>query len=74
MEDLIGSLGPKERFGVLVGVIDIALDGGFELAGAAKDPAAELLLGEGGEPSFHQIQPRGARGREVKVKPWTLGQ
>lgn len=35
----------------------------------ARDPPPEALRGQVGEPALHQVQPRGARGREVEVVP-----
>ncbi len=42
---------------MLVIVIDVVTDGLFQLFGGAMNASPELLLGEGGEPAFDQIQP-----------------
>ena len=42
---------------MLVIVIDVVSDGLFEFFGGAVNASPELLFGEGGEPSFDQVQP-----------------
>ncbi|GLV82459.1 hypothetical protein Slala03_21480 [Streptomyces lavendulae subsp. lavendulae] len=41
----------------------------FECLDGAVDSSLELLLGEFGEPPFHQVQPRRTRRCEVQVEP-----
>ena len=40
----------------------------FEALDALVGGAPELLLGEPGEPPFHQVDPRGVSGREMEVE------
>ena len=42
---------------MLVVVVDVVSDGLFQLLGGAVNASPELLFGEGGEPSFDQVQP-----------------
>src|SRR5262249_49345809 len=73
-KDLVGSLRPHERLGVSVGHLDVPPDGQLEFAGATVNAAAQLLLGQGGEPTFDQVDPRAARGREVQVEARMAGE
>jgi len=66
-EDLVSRFGPHERLGARVGNVDIAADGGFQLAGAAMHTPAQLLLRQRCEPALDEIDPRAARRREVHV-------
>src|SRR5262245_26879566 len=66
-EDLVGGLRPHERLGIAVGELDVPADGHLELAGAAVDAPTQLLLGERGEPAFHEVDPRGPRRSEMQV-------
>ena len=49
-------------------------DGFFQFACRAVHTTANLLFGQGGEPTLYQIQPGGAGRREVHVKPRMPGQ
>ncbi len=40
----------------------------LQVAGAAMDAAAQLFFGEPCEPAFHQVESRGAGGREVQLE------
>src|SRR5437016_11326271 len=64
-EDLVGSLGPDERFGIGVMSVDERADGGLKLGDAAMHTAADLLVRQFGEPALHQVQPRAVRRGEV---------
>ena len=68
LEDLISGFGPHERLRPVVGDLDVASNGRFQLARAAMDAAPELLVGEGGEPALDQIDPRRPGGGEMHVK------
>jgi hypothetical protein len=65
---------PDEGFWILVVVSDEASDGVFEFLGGAMDAAPQLLVGEGREPAFDQVESRGGSRREVEVEAWPLGQ
>src|ERR1035437_6231628 len=65
---------PDKGLWVAVVVLDEVVDGGFEFLGGAVDAAAELAFGEQGEPSFHQVEPRGRSRGEVKVEAGAFGQ
>jgi len=58
LEDLVCGLGPDEGLGVFVPFVDPLADVGFEVGDAAVGGAAELAVGEFGEPALHQVQPR----------------
>jgi hypothetical protein len=57
IEDLVGSLGPDEGFRAVVVDLEVALDGGFEVLSAAEGAAANLLVGQRGEPAASLTQP-----------------
>src|SRR5262245_34350246 len=57
-----------------VGEVDVPPDGQLQLAGAAVNAAAQLLLRQRGEPAFDQVDPRETRRREVQVKAGVAGQ
>src|SRR3990172_5196096 len=67
-EDLIRRLQPDEGLGVFVAGGEVDADGVLELAGAAVRPAAQLLLGETGEPALDLVDPGRVGGREVHVE------
>ena len=67
-EDFVSGFRPHEGLGVPVRDLDVCTDGGFELPGAPMDPAAQLLVREGGEPALHEIDPRASGRREVDVE------
>jgi len=73
-EDLVSRFGPHERLGPGVRDLDIAADGGFQLAGAAVHTPAQLLLRQRCEPALDEIDPRAARRREVHVNAGVPGQ
>ena len=66
-QNLIGRLRPDERLGIGVGDGDVLADRRFEGERAPMRSAADLLLAQQSEPALDQIQPRGARRREVEV-------
>lgn len=66
-QDLIGGLGPDERCRPGVVRPQVLLDGGLEFPRAPMDPTPELLLGEGGEPTLHLVEPRRPDRGEVQV-------
>ena len=68
-QDLVGRLRPLERLRALVRDVDVATNGCLQLARAAMNPAAQLFLGERGEPPFDEIHPRSAGRCEVHMKP-----
>src|SRR5437879_12642963 len=49
-------------------MLDVAINRGFELAGAAVNAAPDLLLGDDREEALDQIEPRGARWRKVHME------
>src|SRR3972149_6749022 len=73
-EDLIRRLQPDEGLGVFVAGGAVDADGVLELAGAAVRPAAQLLLGETGEPALDLVDPGRVGGREVHVEARVGGQ
>jgi len=53
---------------------EIVFDCRFQLPRAAVGPSADLFFSEGGKPSFDHIEPGSARGGEVHMEAWPLGQ
>src|SRR2546427_9940276 len=72
-EDLVGRLGPNEGFGSLVVHVDVLTDSEFEVLHTAKNATPNPFVGEFGEPSFHQVDPRPVRGGEVDMKSRAFG-
>ena len=56
-QDFVCRSGPNEGFGILVVNVDVLADGRFQFYHAPEDAAANPLVGELGEPAFHQIDP-----------------
>jgi hypothetical protein len=48
-EDLVGGLGPDERFAAVVPGVDVGLDGGDEVLDAGEGAAADGLAGDDAE-------------------------
>ena len=46
---------------------EVVADGILQFAGAAMDAAVQLFFGEACGPALHQVEPRGAGGREVQT-------
>ena len=67
-DDFVGIGGPDERLGVVVGLIDVAVDGGLEVDDGSKDAALQSALGEGGEEGLDRVQPEQEVGVKWKVK------
>src|SRR5439155_27348697 len=67
-EDLVCGFVPHKRSGGLVADRQVLPNRGLEGAGAAMRTALDLLLGQRGEPAFHQVEPRRTGGREVHMK------
>ena len=65
-QDLVGAFRPGERLRIGLMSLDERLDGRFELGHTAERAAPDLLHREFGEPAFHEVEPRRARGCEVE--------
>jgi hypothetical protein len=61
-DDGIGVGGPDERFGVLVGLPQEAIDSGLEVGDAFKGAAFEPPSGQLGKDALDRVEP-GGRGR-----------
>ncbi len=66
-EDFVGRLGPDEGPRSFVRDLDVPRDGCLQLARAPMHAAAQLLVGERGEPALDEVDPRGTRRGEVHV-------
>jgi len=64
---LVSGFGTDEGFWMTVVEFEVVADGILQFAGAAMDAAAQLFFGEACEPALHQVEPRGAGGREVQT-------
>ena len=56
-QDIVGGLGPAERFGVCIGGLDVGLDGVFELGDRAEHASFQGPLGQQREEAFDLIDP-----------------
>src|SRR5713101_102145 len=73
-QNLVGSLRPHERLGILLMRVNELLDCRLEPRRTLEGAAAQLFVRQLGEPPLHETQPRPIRGCEMDVKPWTLGE
>jgi len=68
--DVISRLGPHKGLGIGVVVVEVLANGALELAGGAMGAAAELALGQSGEPTLDLVEPRSRSRCEVDVESW----
>src|SRR6266542_539927 len=61
--------GPHERGRMIVQGLDIATDVSNERTDAVERAATDRFPRQDAEPDYHQIEPRGACGGEVKLHP-----
>ena len=71
-ENLIGGLGPDERFRIGMMRVNEFANRRLQLCDAAVHPSPELCVGQLGKPAFDQIQPRSVGRREMDMKAWPL--
>jgi len=57
-DDFVWVCGPCEGLGIVIGLIEEAVDGGPEFPDGSKDAALEASFGEFGEEAFDGIEPR----------------
>ena len=65
-DEFIGIGGPHEGFGVIVGFLQEAVDGGLEIDNRAEDPAFEAAFGQFGEEALDRIEPGSGCRREME--------
>lgn len=79
-DDAVGVSGPGEGLGVLVGLIDEAVDGSLQVDEGVEDAAFETSSAELGEEALDGVEP-GARGRRevedearmpIEPRPWAF--
>ena len=56
-QDIVGCLGPAERFGVGVAGLDIGIDLRFQVGGRAMGATLDLLLGQQREEPLDLVDP-----------------
>src|SRR6266567_1211613 len=56
-QDIVGCLGPAERFGVGVAGLDIGIDRRFQVGGRAMGATLDLLLGQQREEPLDLVDP-----------------
>ena len=68
-DDCIRVSGPDEGLGVVIGIGEVAVNGGLEINDTLEHASLEPLLGQFGEKTFDGIEPgRRCRG-EVEMEP-----
>src|SRR5215207_1146281 len=65
-DDLGGVCGPEEGLRVMVGLLEIAVDGGLEVDDRSEPAALQASLGQGGEEGLDRVEPRARGRREVE--------
>ena len=60
-------LGPNERFRMIVPGGDVATNVGHDRLDGVERATTNGFAGQNTEPHFHEIQPRGSSGGEVKL-------
>ena len=55
-------------------MLQIVVDGSFQLLDTMEYAAADALLGDEAEEAFHLVEPGGRGGREVHVVAWVAGE
>ena len=56
-DDLVGIGGPDEGLGVMIGLVEVAVDGGLEVDDGAEDAALQSAPGELCEEALDGIEP-----------------
>ena len=74
IEDSIDGGVPHERLRIRIVVGQEIVDGRDQFLHAAKDATPKALLRQLAEPAFDQVEPRGARGREMQLEARVGGQ
>ena len=67
-DDLVGIGGPDEGFGIGIGFLQEAVDGGLEIGDAFEDGAFEPTPCQLGEEALDRIEPRGGGWGGVEMK------
>ena len=57
-EDGIGGFGPDERFGIIVVVLEVAVDGSLQVGHGAEDAAPQAAPGQGREERLNGVELR----------------
>lgn len=65
-DDAAGVGGPDEGFGIIVGLVDKAVDGGLEVGDGAEHAALESAPGKLGEEALDGVQPGAGGGGEME--------
>lgn len=65
-DDFVWVCGPGEGFGIIIGLVDKAVDGCLEIDDGSEDAAFELPLGEFGKEALDGVEPRARGRREVE--------
>ena len=68
LQDDLGRFRPHERLRIGVVVQEIVVDRGFQLCHAGEGTAPDALAGDLGEEALDEVQPGGARRREVQLE------
>ena len=56
-DDLVGIGGPGERLWVMVGVREVAVDGGLKVDDRSEDAALQAALGQRREEGLDRVEP-----------------
>ena len=74
LQDIGGGSCPDVRFGVVVVLVDIGVDGPDKFIHTAERPSAQALLREVAEESLDHIEPRRTGRGEVDVESFVAGE
>ena len=69
-DDLVGIGCPYEGLGLLIVLVEEAVDGGLKVGDGSKDAALQSALCEGCEEALDGVEPRGGRWREMERPAW----
>jgi hypothetical protein len=67
-QDFVRRFRPNKRLGIFVVRADVFANGGFQFFRTSEYAASNSLVGNFGEPTLHQVDPRRVGGRKVQME------